>query len=111
MEGEFINKKKYALLYGFRIIVVLFEDPLSVSISYITALLVSSTRVVFKGGLRVKKSFMAVPASCSLNSDNTDTGDWWFNGYQTHHPRWKLNLYATPGSVRWAARYHNIAIA
>ena len=48
---------------GFRMTVVLFKKVLSVSISYITAPLVSSTRVVSRGVFFVKTSFIAIATS------------------------------------------------
>jgi len=66
MGGVPLKKKKknrikwHALVNGFRITVVLLMNPLSVSISYITSPLASSTRVVFKGESLVKTSLIAI---------------------------------------------------
>ena len=59
------DRKKDALVNGFRITVVLLQKLLSVSISYTTAPLALSTRVVFKGEFFVNTSFIAISRGIS----------------------------------------------
>ena len=64
-----------ALVNGFRMTVVLLKSFRSVSISYITAPLASSTRVVLKGEFFVKMSFKAIVAAPSSNRADVDRSE------------------------------------